>query len=73
MSGNQGRKKFCFECGVENDVKIRTQVRTQILNEKEITYEAEVYYCLECEMDVPDDDLFARNLRSAYLAAGIIK
>lgn len=73
MTGNKGRKKLCFECCIEQEVEIGTQTRTHMLNDKEITYQAEVYICKVCGVDIPDNDLYARNLRSAYLAAGIIK
>ncbi|MFF5996547.1 type II toxin-antitoxin system antitoxin SocA domain-containing protein [Lysinibacillus sp. KU-BSD001] len=59
-------KKFCLECCEDREVTITTQKRTQTLHNIDITYDAKIYICSECGMDVPDDELYSMNLQQAY-------
>lgn len=61
-------KKLCLECCEEREFKIITEKRTHIIHDTEITYEAEVYICLECGMDIPDNELYTKNLQKANIA-----
>lgn len=61
-------KKLCFECCENQEVKVESEKRTHRLFDIEITYEADIYICLECGKDVPDNELYTKNLRSAYAA-----
>lgn len=61
-------KKLCLECCTNQKVKIEKEKRTSILFDTEVTYVADIYICLECGKDVPDNELYTKNLRSAYAA-----
>jgi len=63
-----GGKKLCLECCTNQEVKIEKDKRTSRLFDTEITYIADIYICLKCGKDVPDNELYTKNLRSAYAA-----
>lgn len=53
-------EKLCLECCIYNKVKLNKVQREQTFNNEKFTYEAHIYNCTICGLEVPDNEFILK-------------